>query len=572
MGKQWEVVGGADKGGIMVREGDGLKSKTLSQRLSTGATVEELEKKGDRIRYKLIDGTGPEEGWVAIKLPDKDLLVPKGAQNYEMKDGAPVRKLPDWKNVNFQPFEFGQMKERAAMKAPGDYFGIEFPHTEEGIMKEGPAWLTKAFQTSGVLTKDNKVTKVSMKNVTGAVSGGAGLKYTMKVEYARDEPYLHKDLFCKLPHDPAKGSDRFYVSVMWGHDRPESVFNIWLAPYVPFKVPKLYFCDISAVSTNFILITEQVKFAEKGTKDFKPGDIEPSYLKYADYDMASEPKTYYLASCRSLGKMAAYHKTGKLHPQINEMFPMPGPCGEIPKGFPGQDPGSKKMELAKVDQWIRFMNETAGHVFPKPISDKKWLDELKVQIEIIMDFQTEIHCYCAGAGTPNPNDYVCFTHNNLQVDNAIFYHNDDNELDVGMLDWGAMSCGPFIGAIIGGCTSGATVEDFCAHNDAMIQAAVDSYASNGGPTLDMERMKTARDLQVACWVSGLAKNTMAILKDVKAKVWPEIKELKDKRIKESWNAWAWCSQFNNACLIYEKMGTWKKFQDWQKAMGLPAKK
>merc|ERR1719189_2808528 len=162
---------------------------------------------------------------------------------------------------------------------------------------------------------DNSVTEFTMNNVTGTVSGGAGLKYTMKVKYAREEPYLHTDLFVKMPHDPKKGSDRYYVSVMWGHDRPETIFNIWLAPFVPFKVPKMYFADISAISTNFILITEQVKFAEKGQRDFKPGDIEPSYLKYADFDMVDGGPMYYIASCKSLGKMAAYHRTGKLHPQ-----------------------------------------------------------------------------------------------------------------------------------------------------------------------------------------------------------------------------------------------------------------
>merc|ERR1712190_222203 len=170
------------------------------------------------------------------------------------------------------------------------------------IMEAGAAWLTKAFKRSGVLTKDNKVTDVTLKDVTGTVSGGAGLKYTMKVKYAKEEPWLHTDLFVKLPHDPKKGSDRYYVSVMWGHDRPESVFNIWLAPYVPFKVPKMYFADISAISTNFCLITEQVKFGEKGKKDFQPGDIEPCYLKYDDKNMPDGGPMYYLASCKSLGK------------------------------------------------------------------------------------------------------------------------------------------------------------------------------------------------------------------------------------------------------------------------------
>jgi len=588
MGKLWEVVGGGDKGGVLVREADGLKSKTYSKRLSTGAIVEEIGSKGERINYKLVEGDGPEEGWVAIRLPDKELLVPKGeggakkegggkklegGEFYDMgEDGVPIRKLPAWKKVDPEQFEYGEMRERALLKVPGDYFGLEFPGTEEQVNEAGPTWFTKAFKRSGVLTNDNKVVSVIVKNVTGTVSGGAGLKFTLKVKYLKAEPYLHTDLFMKLPHDPKKGSDRYYVSCMWGHDRPESIFNIWLGPYVPFKVPKMYFADISKKSTAFILITEQVKYAEKGKKDFKPGDIEPSYLKYADIEMPDGGPMYYTASCKALGLMAAYHKTGKLHPQINEMFPMPPDIWEVPKGIPGMDPGAKQMEFGKIDQWIRFMSDTAAAIYPKSITEKAWLEELKDRVGIILDYGNEIHCYCCGAGTASPNDYVGFTHNNLQVDNAIFYHDDDNALKVGMLDWGAMGCGALINSIVGGCISGAQVDVFCEHREGFIRAAVDAYAENGGPKLDMERMLIACDLHIANWVSGLGKNTGAVLKDIKPKTWPEIKDLNDPKIRASWNAWAWCSQFNNALLIYQKLDVYQKFQDWLKTLGMPPRK
>mmetsp|Transcript_88701 Transcript_88701/g.185426 ORF Transcript_88701/g.185426 Transcript_88701/m.185426 type:complete len:403 (+) Transcript_88701:210-1418(+) len=79
MPAEWEVVGGADKGGILVREGEGLKSPACEDRLSTGATVEELELKGDRLKYKLLIGTGPAVGWVSLKITGKDLLIKKEA-------------------------------------------------------------------------------------------------------------------------------------------------------------------------------------------------------------------------------------------------------------------------------------------------------------------------------------------------------------------------------------------------------------------------------------------------------------------------------------------------------------
>lgn len=40
--------------------------------------------------------------------------------------------------------------------------------------------------------------------------------------------------------------------------------------------------DISAATTNFVLITESIPWAETGKKDFSPGEIEPAYDKYKD--------------------------------------------------------------------------------------------------------------------------------------------------------------------------------------------------------------------------------------------------------------------------------------------------
>eukprot|EP00442_Polarella_glacialis_P027314 CAMPEP_0115101798 /NCGR_PEP_ID=MMETSP0227-20121206/33466_1 /TAXON_ID=89957 /ORGANISM="Polarella glacialis, Strain CCMP 1383" /LENGTH=412 /DNA_ID=CAMNT_0002497657 /DNA_START=80 /DNA_END=1318 /DNA_ORIENTATION=+ len=73
--QMWEIVGGADKGGIIVREGDSIKSTQVDDRLSTGALVQELELKGERLHYKRVTGSGPAEGWVSIKLTGKDLAV-----------------------------------------------------------------------------------------------------------------------------------------------------------------------------------------------------------------------------------------------------------------------------------------------------------------------------------------------------------------------------------------------------------------------------------------------------------------------------------------------------------------
>lgn len=74
---EWLVIGGEDRGGILVRDGKELTSAKCPERLSTGARVEEVNLVGDRLLYRLMSGSGPDTGWVLTVLPDKELLVPQ---------------------------------------------------------------------------------------------------------------------------------------------------------------------------------------------------------------------------------------------------------------------------------------------------------------------------------------------------------------------------------------------------------------------------------------------------------------------------------------------------------------
>lgn len=58
-----------------MREGVDLKAPQLASRLSTGAVVKELALVGERLQYERLTGSGPDTGWVSIRLKDKDLLV-----------------------------------------------------------------------------------------------------------------------------------------------------------------------------------------------------------------------------------------------------------------------------------------------------------------------------------------------------------------------------------------------------------------------------------------------------------------------------------------------------------------
>jgi len=88
----WQVVGGAERGGVLVYQtaaGAGptrgrsaaseLAMARLSlDRLSSGALIRELALVGKRLKYELVEGSGPKEGWVSARMHDKDLVVRRG--------------------------------------------------------------------------------------------------------------------------------------------------------------------------------------------------------------------------------------------------------------------------------------------------------------------------------------------------------------------------------------------------------------------------------------------------------------------------------------------------------------
>lgn len=90
----WKVVGGEKTGGIIVRSDSTYSSEVLGQRLSTGAVINglELDESLTRLRYELVAGDGPSEGWVTLKVKDKELLVPCDDDEVEDLPYEPRRK------------------------------------------------------------------------------------------------------------------------------------------------------------------------------------------------------------------------------------------------------------------------------------------------------------------------------------------------------------------------------------------------------------------------------------------------------------------------------------------------
>ena len=70
------VVGGGDKGGIIARVGEDVRTADLAEeRLATGALLTELAQLGDRLHFRKLCGSGPAEGWVSLRLQSGKALV-----------------------------------------------------------------------------------------------------------------------------------------------------------------------------------------------------------------------------------------------------------------------------------------------------------------------------------------------------------------------------------------------------------------------------------------------------------------------------------------------------------------
>jgi len=565
MAQLWKVIGGSDKGGIVVRQGSDLKSEQESDRLSTDAIVKELALVKGRLNYGIVSGKGPQTGWVSIALTGKELCIKVDAEadeevtedvslqrmtlEYQQSDACKARceaelakKVPAWKPITQQLVVENHMKS-----APGMLYGIDFPFTEKMLIDMGPAWLTKAFHTAGTLDEDNAVTKVIPEKKLKITTGNNGGKFLFEVRYKKQVAGLHTKLFAKIPHsydDKKTASDRLSSSV---NKQPMELYELnssrLLESTLPVKIPKLYFGDISNETSNFILITEQVPFSDPEPMDYEgklaksgkrneplpPYQIEGPYDKCMDWTLRGSPFEYYLLLVRTGAKMAGLHKAGKmgdpaaLASQFENWSNVPAEMfGINPKGCTGKPP---KMQKAVVDSAVRFMSDDGKHIFPPFCSDSGFQKKF-------YDVMMTLNAYSAESNywKHANQDYIALTHNNLNVDNAFFWRNDSGELELGVLDWGSTGQRS-LGFKMWWWLYCSDFDVLTEKIDDYLKCFVDTYAEFGGPVLDVAVLKSHFILTaMEQMAGGLCPAVPQIFKMCPKKNWPEIKDRYDSRI------------------------------------------
>lgn len=421
-------------------------------------------------------------------------------------------------------------------RSPGMVYGLEFPWNEATLAEMGPQWLTIAFQRAGTLEMDNAVTAVILEQKIKVTGGNNGGKFLFEVKYQKQTPGLHTKLFAKVPF-PCSGptkSDRISSSV---YKQPMDLVEInayrLLESRFPMKTPKFYYGDISNETTNFIIITERVAFAEVGGKWLKrsprPFEIEGPYDKCKDWQFRSPAFEYYVLLFQTSAKIAGLCKSGRIaDPRVLDASfgkprgspSSPEAWGMNPEGASGGDP---KIQSRKLEQALDFM-KTARVVFPEFVTSDPFRKLFVDTLMIANAYKNEIDYW-----KHSDEDYISLAHANLNSDNAYFWHDDSGKLECGVFDWGGLSMG-CLGHKLWWCVNCADFENTSVNLQSYIDIFVSTYHEYGGPKLDPKVLETQIFLtsldNMLFMVAAVPNcNTMFPLKD-----WPTVKDRHDPRI------------------------------------------
>lgn len=372
--------------------------------------------------------------------------------------------------------------------ARGDMFGLDLPAHIDALRCGGPAFLTQAFQASGVLHHDNSVAEITRLDEWSL--GGTGSKALLSVRYEREEPGLSHDLFVKF-------SRNFRDKVRDGgrHHMPPEVqlANLSRNTSFPVAVPKCFFADMESETLTGILITERIFYGE--------GVVEPHHLKCMDH-ILPDPFAHYAALVSSLARLAGAHKSGRLGQIVERCFPL-----DLDRLTASRSRFEASLLGKRIGRLAEFILQYP-HLFPPQIANHAFLDQFQSDALLVVERQEEIwrHLY-------SRPDLIALCHMNANVDNAWFWQEQGGKLQAGLIDWGGVGQ-MSVASSIWGCIGAAEPETHDLHLDALLDLFVAEYARAGGPALDRRGIAQHLDLFVLMSALHMTTAPPAILREV----------------------------------------------------------
>jgi hypothetical protein len=382
----------------------------------------------------------------------------------------------------------------------GDTTGFLIPAHGEALRACGAAFLTEAFHTFGSLPKDNRVTRIA--RIEECRGGSTGSKVFLTVEYEKPDPNLHTEMFVKFSrniHEPIKDVMRHELE---SETRFAAVTRL---PGFPIRVPVAYFGDYHHESGTGLVITERIYFGKNG--------VEPHHQKYMDFEL-DDPLPYYRQIIKSLARLAAAHKSGRLSTDIDQRFPYD------PERAAAADPipvNAEKLRglLAKYAD----LAAACPRLFPDNIRSPDFIAKVDREIGRFLEHEKAIKRWLQ-----SDREYIALCHWNGHIDNGWFWRDAAGELHCGLLDWGRV--GQLnVAFAIWGCLSGAPTEIWDRHYDDLVTLFADELHAHGGPRLDPARLKLMMDLYVAlmnlAWVMRVPTQLPAVAPNLAEATGPE---------------------------------------------------
>jgi len=357
------------------------------------------------------------------------------------------------------------------MNEPGETTGLAIPVDPAALIAAGPEWLTRAFRAYGAIAPDNAVTRIV--HAEDFHAGNSGDKLVLKVEYARPDPALHKDLFVKFSrclHDPFRDRRRGEL------EAEVHLAGLSRHPAFPVAVPKAYFATFEPDTGNGVLITQRLRFGEDG--------LEPLRPKNMDHLVANAPE-YYRATATSLARLGAAHKSGRLSPEVECLFPFEPALAAAELPLPW-DAGQVRDKAQRIAEFIAG----APQLFPANATTLAFLNRFVEDAVQFHRHDAEIRRFLFA----DP-DMVALAHWNTHIDNAWFWRDGAGDLQAGLLDWGMCRQMNFAMALWGG-LSGGNQAFWHGPADAVIDHFLAELAAHGGPSIDPALFRLHLDLSV----------------------------------------------------------------------------
>jgi len=442
------------------------------------------------------------------------------------------------KNVVWYPITLDTVTNNHDKTAKGILYGLNFPWTEAKLIEFGPEWLTQAFWKAGTLEKDNRVMKIIPEEKIKITAGNNAGKFLFEVQYQRNRANLHTKLFAKVPFvmTPATKTDRLSSSV---YKQPMDLCEIQtyrlFEDLLPVKTPKLYFGDISNETSNFILITERIPFVEVGglrkkKEPLNPYEIEGPYDKCMDVQLRGSSKEYYLLLMVQSGRIAGYHKAGKMGSEdfVSANLSKPPGSPDNPMAFGmnafGCSGEAPKSYVKKLDTAVKFFGATAKVVFPEYAPTEAFQKKYRDTMLLWNVYAMELEYYkCSNL------DYVALGHVNLNIDNAYFWRDDAGTLDCGVIDWGGFGVSS-VGRKVYWILNCSDFENIRDNLDDYMDAFITSYRESGGPQLDPDVFRADVYLTALANLSQMCAAIPNSIKMCKESEWETIKDRYDPRI------------------------------------------